>query len=108
MGDKGLGGDEGGVLSGLSDALSGGDLTTGAIDRCSCGSTGVIGAGLTGAGLTCGFSAAFGFSLGLSLDLPLGLFFCFFSVSTPNGKITGTYFLLVMPSGIPLLLYLEI
>ena len=99
MGAKGLDDDEGGVLSGLSDGLSGGDLTIGTF-AASCGSSDI-----TGAGLMCGFSAAFGFLSGSFLGFAPGFSFCFFSVSTPNGKITGTNLLSVMPSGVSLCLF---
>ena len=48
--------------------------------------------GVAGTGLTCSFSGAFGPFSGS------------FSGFAPNGKITGTNFLFVMPSGISLLL----
>ena len=83
-GDMGLGGKEGGVLTGLSD----GDLTTGTMtgsfDAVPCGRMGAAGAGLTG-----NFSGALG---------PL-------SGSAPNGRITGANFLFVIPLGISLIVH---
>ena len=85
--NMGLGGDEDGVLSGLSH----GDLTIGTMmgtfAAAPCGRMGAA-----GAGLTCGFSGALG---------PL-------SGSTAKGKITGANFLFVMPSGISLIVHLGV
>ena len=62
MGNKGLDGDEGSVLSGLSDGLCGGDLTIGTL-AASHGSMDI-----TGAGLTHGFLATLNLFSGSFLD----------------------------------------
>ena len=69
---KGLVGEEGGVLTGLSDGLFDGDLTTGVLTTgtftvSSYGGSGVTRTGLTGIGLTCGFSATLDFFSGFTM-----------------------------------------
>ena len=59
---------------GLSDGLSDGDLTTAGFTVAFCGSSGVTGAGLTGIGLTCGFSGTFDFFSGSFPGLTSGIF----------------------------------
>ena len=100
-------GDEGGVLTGLSDGLFDGDLTTGDLTTGTFivsfgGSSGITRTGLTGIGLMYGFSATLVFFSGFTVDFVLD--FGPLPTLLPNGKTTGTNLLFVMPSGISLLL----
>ena len=62
------------MLAGLSDGLFDGDLTTGTFTVSFHGSSGVPGAGLTGVGLMCGFSATLDFFSGSFPGLTSGIF----------------------------------